>query len=195
MIQEVEEQMTDAYERRALLLHLGAVLEAASCVMACGDDQQTLHQLVAEHELLEAFPLITHVSVGMSARDFAQRAMSAFCSWPQELLEEELNHDLLAGTVQRNLFLGNPTGWHAYLATLQREVPWFGRGMQGVETIEDTGQVTAEFQVVDAETVPLDEAQNIADIEREDEGGDAGRRESVESATGLYPSWPWKPVV
>jgi hypothetical protein len=36
--------MTDAFERRALLLHLGAVLEAVSCVMACGDDQQTVHQ-------------------------------------------------------------------------------------------------------------------------------------------------------
>jgi hypothetical protein len=187
--------MTDAYERRALLLHLGAVLEAVSCVMAFGEDQQTVHQLVAEHELLEAFPLMTHVSVGMRARDFAQRAMSAYCSWPQELLKSELGRDLLAATVQRNLFLGNPTGWHAYLATLQREVPWFGRGIQLVETVEDSGQATADCQVGDAETVPLDEPSSTADIEREDVAAVAGRRESVEGAPGLYPSWPWKPAV
>lgn len=187
--------MTDAYERRALLLHLGAVLEAASCVMACNDGEQTVHQLVAEHELLEAFPLITHVSVGMRARDFAQRTMSAFCSWPQELLEAELNHDLLAGTVQRHLFVGNPTGWHAYLATLQREVPWFGRGIRVAEIIEDSAQATAELPVGDAETAPLDEPSSVADIEREDDAGETGNAERRESVTGLYPAWPWKPDV
>jgi hypothetical protein len=185
--------MTDAYERRALLLHLGDVLEAVSCVVSCGDDQQAVDQLVAEHELLEAFPLLTQVSVGMRAREFAQRAISAFCSWPQELLEAELDRDVLATTVKRSLFPGNATGWHAYLATLQKEVSWFGRGIQLVEAVQDSGQTTADFRGGDAEIVALDEPSSIADIEREDVGRVAGRRESVESAPGLYPSWPWKP--
>jgi hypothetical protein len=163
--------------------------------MVCGEDEQTVHQLVAEHELLEAFPLITHVSVELRARDFAQRAMSAFCSWPQELLEAELDKELLATTVQRNLFPGNPTGWRAYLATIQREVPWFGRGIQLVETVEGSGQNAVDVQVGDAETVALDEPSSNADIEREGADRVAGSRESVEGEPGLYPSWPWKPEV
>lgn len=46
-----------------------------------------------------------------------------------ELLETDLNHKVLASTVQHDLFDGNPDGWKEYVVHVQKKVKWFGTGL------------------------------------------------------------------
>jgi hypothetical protein len=176
--------MKDGLERRALLLHLGEVMEAVASVLKRGGQHATVAQLAAADASFAGLPLIDQVA-RMSPLEFAQRASAAFCTWPSELLEAELNRAELASTVQRNLFAGNPDGWRAYVATLQPEVPWFGDDVPMPEAV--TGPAGAQ-QSPDA---PEDEAPEAGDVERAPEQS-AGTRESVETTGSFYPSWPWR---
>jgi hypothetical protein len=168
------EHMNDAFERRALLLHLGDVLEAVNRLLRCGDGHKTVRELVAENDSLARLALLRHVSPRMTSGEFVQHATSAFVAWPRELLQPELNREGVASTVQRNLFAGNAEGWRAYVAGLRGEVPWFGVGLQSV-------------------MAGVSEAAS-GDVERND-GPAEGHRENNENRGRIYPSWPWSPDV
>ncbi|GAB7524808.1 hypothetical protein [Paraburkholderia sp. 2C] len=123
--------MKDAFERRALLLHLAAVLDAMDKVLSHAGDQMTmtLRELVSAQRSLAKLPLLQHVSGEMTARDFAQRVSAAFAVWPAALLEVELNRERLAAVVRDALFAAHHDGWRDYVASLKGEVPWFGDGL------------------------------------------------------------------
>jgi hypothetical protein len=124
--------MKDAFERGALLLHLGDVLEVVSRLLKCGDGHKTVRELAAANDSLGGFPLL-QVSPQMTAEQFVRRGTDAFFAWPRELLEPELNRKRLASTVRRSLFTDNAEGWRAYVAALRSEVPWFGVGLRSVK--------------------------------------------------------------
>jgi hypothetical protein len=119
----------DGMERRALLLHLGDVLEAISCVMKCGHRYNTIGEAYAQEETLASFTFLRQIDAEMTPHDFAKRAASAFFLWPQELLDDELNRNVLAHVVQHDLFAGHQSGWDDYVKDLRVEVPWFGEGL------------------------------------------------------------------
>ncbi|CAB3756542.1 hypothetical protein [Paraburkholderia humisilvae] len=165
--------MKDAFERRALLLHLGAVLDAMDKLLAySGDRAVTVHELVAEHRALASLPLLRLVPTEVTTHGFAQRVSAAFAVWPAELLEAELNHERLAGAVRDALFAADGDGWRAYVASLKQEVPWFGDGLPPRST----------------EAGVLSTAAHRA-------GKSRGKQaeEASPGAGGIYPSWPWKP--
>jgi hypothetical protein len=174
--------MKDGFERRALLLHLGEVMETVACLLKRQPGQRSVHQLAEADTSLASLPLLEQVSPRMTPVEFAQRASAAFCTWPSELLEAELDRAELASTVQQHLFAGNPEGWRAYVAELRAEVPWFGEGVPAIEAAAEP------FSVAIADS-PEAEA---GDVERAREP-EASPRESVETGERIYPSWPWKP--
>jgi len=73
-----------------------------------------------------SFAILHMVDPEMTPYEFAKRAASAFFLWPKALLEEELNHPLLANLVQHYFFIGHQSGWvsgctHRLSALRQRE--------------------------------------------------------------------------
>jgi hypothetical protein len=188
------ENVKDAYERRALLLHLGDVLETVNRLMACGADRQTVNEAVAANDSLKGLPLLTHVLPSMNSRDFIEHVAAGFVSWPKALLELELDREPLARTVRQALFAGNAQGWQDYVATLRESVAWFGSGQEPIEASEAAEAATSS----DAEQPePLARDAQMArpgagDVERESGDPLSASRESVENDERLYPSWPWK---
>jgi hypothetical protein len=124
--------MDDGFERRALLLHLGDVLESTACVMKCADRFNTVGEAVGQEESLMSFSILRMVDAEMTPYEFVRRAASAFFLWPKALLEDEINHLLLANLVQHDLFSGHQSGWDSYVAERRRAVPWFGEGLDVV---------------------------------------------------------------
>ena len=116
----------DGIQRRALLLHLGNMLEAVSCVMKCGHRYNTIGEAFAQEETLASFTFLRQIDAEMTPYDFAKRAASAFFLWPKELLDEDLNRKVLAHVVQHDLFANHQSGWNEYTSVLRRDVPWFG---------------------------------------------------------------------
>jgi hypothetical protein len=116
----------DRFDRRELLLHLGDVLEAISCVAKEGKPAAPVVELAKTADSLQEFVFLKALAPTVRTADFGQRAASAFFLWPKELLEENLNHSALASTVQHDLFEGNTEGWKVYTAQLQKKVKWFG---------------------------------------------------------------------
>jgi hypothetical protein len=127
-----ENEMDDGIERRALLLHLGDVLEASACVMKCALRFNTVGEAAAQEESLMSFAILRMVDPEMTPYEFAKRAASAFFLWPKALLEEELNRPLLANLVQHDLFIGHQSGWDSYASELRQQVSWFGEGLDTV---------------------------------------------------------------
>ncbi|TDN62893.1 hypothetical protein [Paraburkholderia sp. BL10I2N1] len=183
--------MKDAFERRALLLHLGEVIQAVSRLLKYGDTRKTVHELLAANDSLGSFRLLTQISRHMMPTEFAQRAADAFLTWPQDLLEFELDREALASAVQRNLYAGNPAGWRAYVADMRREVVWFGVGLSPAQSAEDA---RADSMAEESGVQLASEVSSVADVERTD-GQAAVARDSVETSDRIYPSWPWKAVV
>ncbi|MGT2470871.1 hypothetical protein [Paraburkholderia terrae] len=179
--------MKDAFERRALLLHLGDALQTLSTALAADAKHHTVHHLLNAHPELAGHAWLAAVSPKMKAAEFAKRTSASFAEWPGLLLEEQVDYTRLALTVRDHLFSDDRTGWRTYVDAMKREVEWFGDALP-----------FAEEPVQAAETVPssdeTDTRANDADVERADEGSDP-QRDSVESNGGLYPAWPWKPVV
>ncbi|MGF6743880.1 hypothetical protein [Paraburkholderia atlantica] len=181
-------QMKDAFERRALLLHLADVLEAVNWAINHDVNDKTVRELAETNGPLTRFPLLRNVSAQMTSMEFARRATSAFVEWPRELLEPELNRKRLASSVQRNLFDGNAEGWRAYVAGLRADVPWFGVGLRLLRESEDArssstpalpDRLAAKEVVVDSEA-----ARNGEPVAK------AG--ENFETSQRIYPTWPWK---
>ncbi|AIP64359.1 hypothetical protein [Burkholderia thailandensis] len=169
--------MEEAYARRALLLHLGSVLQILSRLEEMPDNQ-SIEALLATNGMLADVPLVEYVVQDMTVREFASRALRAFCLWPQWLLEDPLDYGALALPVRRHLFTGNDAGWKAYASTLRDAAPGF-----------DTARsYTAEPHEAELELAgERDVEAGDGSIERNDEDDDDGRlREraaaSVESA-------------
>lgn len=180
--------MKDAFERRALLLHLGGALHAMTAALAANATRHTVRELLDAHADLATHAWLAAVSPEMKTADFAKCVSASFAAWPALLLEAQVDYAQLALAVRSNLFADNPGGWHAYVDALKREVPGFGDALPAVsETTAQSGESGKE----DALTAY---ASDIVDVERAEEAGEA-QRESVESNAGLYPSWPWKPSV
>jgi hypothetical protein len=191
--------MKDAYERRALLLHLGSVLRGASHIAVRQRnerDEMPVRNMCAVGELAKTLPWLEHLSPQISAREFVARALEAFRSWPEDLLELPLDHAKLAEPVREHLFADNQQGWQAYTAVLQGEVPWFGEGLS-VGTGASPGVDAGDQEVPDdpdrGESQAGEETGN-GDVERVGSGR-AATRESVEGQEAIYPSWPWKSAV
>jgi hypothetical protein len=133
--------MKDAYERRALLLHLGDVLEALSCLSRTSTRHATLEKALAAEDSLASFTWLGHIDSAMSPQAVTERAANAFFLWPKSLLDEKLNRPLLASLVQHDLFAGNAEGWASYVEERRKDVAWFGEGLQepSAEKLDTTG--------------------------------------------------------
>ncbi|MGN6086439.1 hypothetical protein [Trinickia sp.] len=119
--------MDENDQRRALLLHLGDVLQTTSLLLEYERPDQTLGELREAQPLLADVPLLEHAYERMTVREFSAAALQAFCLWPQLLLEMPLDRAALAAPVREHLFADNPRGWAAYAASLQIQVGWFGK--------------------------------------------------------------------
>lgn len=126
--------MDDGFERRALLLHLGTVLESIACVAKCGERFPKIAEAAKEKEELADFSFLQDLS-DLSPGEYVQRAAGAYFLWPKLLLEDELNRAALANLVQNDLFAGNQVGWDKFVADLRKEVPWFGEGLGPVKQV------------------------------------------------------------
>lgn len=122
--------LADGRQRKALLLHLGDVLEAISCVAKCGDHYHTVGEAAAQEESLATFALLRQVDAELTPVEFVNAGTSAFFLWPVLLLEPELNRKAIAHLVQHDLFCGNRAGWDAYVDEMRHAVPWFGSGLK-----------------------------------------------------------------
>ncbi|MBN3759016.1 hypothetical protein G3N95_39330 [Paraburkholderia sp. Tr-20389] len=178
--------MKDAFERRALLLHLGDALQAITAALAADTANHTLQDLLNAHANLAAHAWLAAVSPDMKAADFAKRTSAAFAAWPALLLEEKVDYDSLALAVRSHLFADEPAGWRSYVEAIRHEVEWFGDALPSIDEPTQTADRTAYAQASDEPP-----ANDTADVERAEEPGDL-QRESVESNDRLYPSWPWK---
>jgi hypothetical protein len=123
--------MKDAFERRALLLHLGRTLQLLARILETRSTAATVGELIALNPLLEDEPLLEHVRPSLPVGDFIAQALQAFRCWPERLLDEKLDHDTFATSVRDHLFDLNLSGWHAYAADLRAEVAWFGSAETG----------------------------------------------------------------
>ncbi len=147
--------MDDRFDRRELLLHLGNILEALSCVTKTGWPDAPVAQLAKEEASLQEFEFLQVLAPKMTVAEFAERATSAFFLWPKELLEAELNRNALASTVQHDLFAGNPAGWQAYIGHLQKKVAWFGSELPAMRDDDSAGpayDLTEEASPTEAST-------------------------------------------
>ena len=145
--------MDDRFDRRELLLHLGDMLEALSCLARTGRPEALLRQLAREQDSLQGFGFLHTVSPKMTVAEFGAHVASAFFLWPKELLDTELNRNALASTVQHDLFDGNPGGWKAYVAHMQKKVKWFGAGLPKIKagaSSEPTLEAAEEASPVEA---------------------------------------------
>jgi hypothetical protein len=124
-----EASVTDPYERRALLLHLGDVLETVFCLSQCADDYDTIQAAVRGNDALASFTLLGFVDGRMTPHEFIRRASGAFFVWPKALLDTELNRAMIASTVRHDLFDNNAKGWTAYVDERRRDVAWFGKDL------------------------------------------------------------------
>jgi hypothetical protein len=148
--------MDDRFDRRELLLHLGDILEALSCLTKAGRPDAPVARLAKEQDSLQEFGYLRALASKMTVAELSARVASAFFLWPKELLESELNRKALASTVQHDLFDGNPDGWKAYVAHVQKKVKWFGTGLPDMKpgaSAAPTHDATEEASPVEASVV------------------------------------------
>jgi hypothetical protein len=138
--------MDDRFDRRELLLHLGDMLEALSCLARTGRPDAPVMQLARSQESLQDFEFLQALNPGMTVAEFGARVASAFFLWPKELLEKDLNREALASTVQHDLFDGNPSCWKAYVAHMQKKVKWFGTGLPAMKSGASSQPAHAEAE-------------------------------------------------
>ena len=119
----------DRFDRRELLLHLGDMLEALNCLASKSRPTALVAQLMQEEDSLQRFEFLRALAPKMTVTELTQGIVGAFFPWPAALLEAELNRNGLASSVQHTLFDGNPDGWKAYVAHVQKTVKWFGTGL------------------------------------------------------------------
>ena len=161
---DLERTVDDRFDRRELLLHLGDVLEAMRNVVGATQPFSPVAHLASREPSLQALPFLQQMSPRMRARDFLERAASAYASWPKALLETELDRVELALTVQRELFADDPQGWASYAAYVRQKVSWFG-----LELDKTTHTPT-----------PVN-----------DRGDEIG---GTSQASAMRTGWPWQPI-
>lgn len=130
--------MEDGIERRALLLHLGNIIESIACVSKLSSGYSTMGEAVAKDESLADFSFLTLLNPEKTLQEYVKNVASAFFLWPRLLLDEELDRALIANLVQANLFAGNQAGWDAYVSAMRQDVPWFGEGLAEVSVPHST---------------------------------------------------------
>lgn len=123
--------MEDTLERRALLLHLGRVLQLIVRLGETTSAPATIGEFIACNPILEDNPLLARLPATLLVDEFRTRALRAFCLWPQWLLEDPLDRNALAESVHDHLFSDTPRGWRAYASALHAEVAWFGVSPSG----------------------------------------------------------------
>src|ERR1700689_3057585 len=84
-----ETLLDDRFDRRELLLHLGDMLEALSCLARTGRPEALVRQLATEQDSLQGFQFLRALSPKMTVAAFGARVASAFFLWPKELLDME----------------------------------------------------------------------------------------------------------
>jgi hypothetical protein len=94
----------ESWERRALLVHLGDVLEAIACISQCAEHHNTVGEAAAQEESLAGFPMLRQVDAGMTPAEFVKRAARAFFMWPTLVLEGKLNRRGYASGLAHRLF-------------------------------------------------------------------------------------------
>jgi hypothetical protein len=181
--------MKDAFERRALLLHLGDVLNVINAALADIGRQRTLQQVIAANGALAGQAWLASLGTDMDAQAFVKSASAAFAAWPAQLLEERVDYAQLAAAVQRNLFADNAAGWRAYVDVMKAEVAWFGDTL-----VPPQAHAEHEASTAGSEDAGDPAAPGVTDIERGEANGQP-QRESVEGSDRLYPTWPWKPGI
>ncbi|WP_233859610.1 hypothetical protein [Paraburkholderia sp. HD33-4] len=177
--------MEDALERRALLLHLGRVMQLIVRLDEMAPGAPTIGELVARNPILDGEPLLAQLRPDMPVDAFRAQALHAFCLWPQWLLDDPLDRDALAASVRASLFDDNPRGWRAYVIGLRRDVAWFDARAAGRRASRRVGPVASS--VPDDEQPALDAAADrgiTSDVER-GFGAAGDRIESVEGARRL----------
>jgi hypothetical protein len=132
LVRRLGSKAAEPQERRALLLHLGDVLDTVHYLTRLPPDYVSLADAIASEGAIPDYPILRHVASDMTPSVFVQKVIGAFFLWPEELLAEELNRHLLAQVVQHDLFAGNQSGWDAYCVDLRKDVPWFGLGLPPV---------------------------------------------------------------
>lgn len=120
--------------------------------------------LASREPSLQGLPYLKQISPRIRAKDFLERAVNAYASWPSALLEPELDRAALALPVRRELFGDDPQGWESYVAYVRQKVSWFGLEPD-VTTVAPT-----------ATSDPSDESDSTSDS-------------PVEKTR-----WPWKPI-
>jgi hypothetical protein len=171
----LEKAVDDRFDRRELLLHVGDVLEALSRVAGTGRPDASVAQLFKDEKSLHGFAFLRGLAPTINAAEFGKRAASAYSRWPKDLLEEELNRDALASSVQHDLFGGNPEGWKVYVAHIRQNVKWFASGlpeMQSQEVTQKTLHDTPES---------VDSAEKSTDAAATSEWGASDEKRG----------WPW----
>lgn len=177
--------MEDALERRALLLHLGRVMQLIVRLDETAPAAATIGQLIAQNPLLEDEPLLEQLRPDLSVDEFRTQALHAFCLWPQWLLEAPLDRAALAASVRDHLFSDNPRGWQGYVSALRGDVAWFDAKPAGRRRpSRRVGGGATSFS--DDEPPAFDEpaARGVAmDVER----GSGGAGEHMENVEGSGP--------
>jgi hypothetical protein len=139
----------DRFDRRELLLHLGDVLEATNYVAKANRPYTPVAQLATHEASLQAFPFLRYVTPCVRAKDFPERAASAYALWPKALLELELNRIRLASSVRQELFDDNPEGWESYTAYIREKVGWFG-----VDLLHTTATAATSVNTLNSQESP-----------------------------------------
>ncbi|WP_250453517.1 hypothetical protein [Caballeronia sp. ATUFL_M2_KS44] len=183
----------DPYERRALLLHLGDVLETVFCLSQCADEYASIGDAVRGNDALANFTLLGFVDQKMTPRDFIRRASGAFFIWPKSLLDETLNRPMLASTVKSDLFDDNAAGWRAYVEERRAEVSWFGDDVPEVAASAAPAHAAGEAKE-SPERGSASEAKNES-VARKGKGSAkaeaAAGKESAKDEPSRYATWPW----
>jgi len=138
--------MDDRYDRRALLLHLGDVLDLLYCLQKAGAPDRQARDVATAADIVDDSGLLAAIAASTTVSDLAKGAAGAYSMWPKQLLDAELNRNALAETVRHDLFSGNPAGWRAFCERMRESVAWFGEGVpaEGPEVSEPTASPPGE---------------------------------------------------
>jgi hypothetical protein len=114
------------FDRRELLLHLGDMLEALSCLTKAGRPDAPVVRLAKEHDSLQEFGYLQALTPKMTVAEFSGRVASAFPLVAKGTARVRAQPQCVASTVQHDLFDGSPDGWKEYVVHVrkEREVVW-----------------------------------------------------------------------
>jgi len=118
--------MDDQFDRRELLLHLGDMLKALSCLAKTGRPDAPVTKLAKQNESLQDFEFLHALTPNMTVGAFGARVVSAFPLVAKGTARVRAQPQCVASTVQHDLFDGNPDGWKEYVVHVrkEREVVW-----------------------------------------------------------------------